>query len=202
LHLGRSARAAPPPPAPPRPSKPLQLLEGEEALAAARRGVEVLTAQSEGRGAGAAEAKRQLCPALCALAEMALANAAEPAEVGLSSPRGGVGRSARPGNSQRSASLQQCRDHRICGRIAEARDAIAYAHPSPSDCPPIGACLLQVAEEVAGLLQRARSADAASPEPLQALASLRYEQVRLAAGWARDGRARSQAGAGLAATVR
>ncbi len=63
---------------------------------AARRGVEVLTAQvdsssaaaagsSKKRGGGGsgeeAEARQQLCAALCALAEMTMAAASDPAEV-------------------------------------------------------------------------------------------------------------------------
>ncbi|GBF92334.1 hypothetical protein Rsub_05536 [Raphidocelis subcapitata] len=91
-----------------------QLLEGEEALAATRRGVEVLSAAADA-APRAAELRRQLCSALCSLAEMTMAAAEDPAEVG---------------------------------------------------------------DEVGSLLERARAADAASPEPLQALASLRYEQGR------------------------
>jgi hypothetical protein len=78
---------------------PNQLLEGEEGLAATRRGVEVLSAQADAAAAAAAsgsgrrkgggvaggeagELKQQLCSALCSLAEMTMAAAGNLEEVG------------------------------------------------------------------------------------------------------------------------
>lgn len=93
-----------------------QLLQGEEAVAATQKGVELLqedVERSRQAGQGSKGPSKQLAAALCSLAEM---------------------------------------------KMSQAEDVAA------------------VAGEAEGLLQRARSADPSSPEPLQALASLRYEQ--------------------------
>ncbi|KAF6265906.1 TPR-like protein [Scenedesmus sp. NREL 46B-D3] len=93
-----------------------QLLQGEEAVAATQKGVELLQLDVErSRQAGHASKgpSKQLAAALCSLAEM---------------------------------------------KMSQAEDMAAVAGDSER------------------LLQQARSADPGSPEPLQALASLRYEQ--------------------------
>eukprot|EP00775_Hariotina_reticulata_P004798 gene4798-5048_t len=97
-----------------------QLLQGEAALAAAQKGVDVLqldlesSKQGEGAGGGGSQRiRKQLAQALCSLAEM---------------------------------------------RIGAADE------------------VTEVSTEAESLLQQARAADPESPEPLQALASLRYEQ--------------------------